>query len=144
MTDSILRKVIVLVLIPVFAIFVQFFLRMILGTDFNTIGITLGTLGIGQLLPFLYFDHFITNKIFGLKPTYDIKQNEVSIKYKMSVQSLDSTKIDGLKNQFLLVIFLNLALFLVIIYLGVKGEIVWHTIFGGISCLSSWYLLIFK
>jgi len=144
MTNSALRKIIVLVVIPLFAIFIQFFLRMILETDFNTIGITLGTLGIGQLLPFLYFDHFITNKVFGIKPSYEVKSDEISIKYKMTTQSLDEKKIDKLKNQFILAIIFNLALFLIVIYLGVKGEILWHIVFGAISCLTSWYLLVYK
>ncbi len=63
MKKIISRKGITIVIIPLFAIFLQFFLRVILDKDFNTIGITLGALGLGQILPFFYFDHFVANKI---------------------------------------------------------------------------------
>ena len=64
------KKGIILIIIPLFTLFLQGFIRFILKSDFNTIGITLGSLGIGQLLPFFYFDHFVANKLLGISPEY--------------------------------------------------------------------------
>jgi hypothetical protein len=49
--------------------------------DFNTIGITLGSLGLGQLLPFFYFDHFVANKLLGINPTYKVEDGTLVISY---------------------------------------------------------------
>jgi hypothetical protein len=80
MTRIFSRKGIILIIIPLFAIFLQGFLRFVLKLDFNTIGITLGALGVGQLLPFFYFDHFIANKILGIAPSYKTNVDELQAK----------------------------------------------------------------
>jgi len=143
MKKLITRKGIILVIIPLFTIFLQCFLRIILDKDLNTIGITFAALGLGQLLPFLYFDHFIVNKVLNIKPHYSFDKNEFKIIYKAG-QNVNSEEIDSVKNWFYIAIFINLSLFLCVIYLGLAGKIVWHIIFGSISCLISWYLLVFK
>ena len=143
MSNLISRKGVILIIIPLFAVFLQFFIRTILCLDFNTIGITLGALGLGQMLPFLYFDHFIANKVLGLDPNYELKPAEFTVKYKLS-SNIESNDIDKFKNLFMAAIFFNLALFLVTVYFGIKGEIILHIIFGSFSCLISWYLLVFK
>jgi|GEM_PF-5323180 len=143
MKKLISRRGIVLIIIPLFTIFVQCFLRFVLKKDLNTIGITFAALGLGQLLPFLYFDHFIVNKVLNIKPQYSFEGNELNITYKTG-QNINSEEIDSVKNWFYVAIIFNFVLFLCIIYLGLIGKIVWHIIFGIISCLISWYLLVFK
>lgn len=143
MSKLLSRKGIILILLPVFVIILQSFLRLVLKLDFNTIGITLASLGLGQLLPFCYFDHFIANKIMGISPTYKTDKNQLQITYKTKA-NVPVEEIDSLKNLFLIAIFLNLLLFLVTIYAGSQGYICLHIIFGLISCIISWYLLVFK
>lgn len=139
------RKGITLVVIPLFALFLQVFLRLILNKDLNTIGITLGALGLGQILPFFYFDHFVANKLLGIVPKYRFINGEFQITYQIQQgNNINESQIDSLKNWFILAIFLNLCLFLVIVYFGLCGKILLHTVFGVVSCSISWYLLIFK
>ena len=144
MSKLISRKGIVLIVIPLFTIFIQGFIRYIMKLDFNTIGITFGALGLGQIFPFFYFDHFIANKVLGISPTYVTDEKELKIIYKLTSNITDTGKIDDLKNLFFISIFVNLTLFTVILYLGFTGHIFWHIFFGVISCFSSWYLLIYK
>ena len=145
MSKLISKKGIVIFVIPIFALFLQVFLRLILDKDLNTIGITLGALGLGQILPFFYFDHFVANKILGIAPKFNILDNEFQVVYKMRPSSgITEKEIENLKNWFVIAVFLNLALFIIIIYLGLTGKIILHTLFGVLSCVVSWYLLIFK
>jgi hypothetical protein len=143
MNKLISRKGITIVIIPLFAVFLQFFLRVILHKDFNTIGITLGALGLGQILPFFYFDHFVANKILGITPAYEFGVGKFSVTYELSAH-ISREEIDGLKNLFIIAIFFNLALFLVTVYCGLTDRILLHTIFGPIICCVSWFLIIFK
>jgi hypothetical protein len=138
------KKGIVLIGLPLFTIFTQLFIRLILGKDFNTIGITLGSLGVGQLFPFIYFDHFVANKILGINPKYEMKNGKFVVNYELKSNYSNNKEIDEIKNILYFAIFLNLALFMVTVYFGITGNILLHTIFGLISCLVSWYFLIFK
>lgn len=137
------RKGIVLLIIPLFIIFVQIFIRVILKKDINTIGITLSALGLGQILPFFYFDHFIANKILGIAPDYDFADEKMTITYKLCT-NVEKSAVDSIKNDFMVAIFLNLVLFMLTVYFGLAEEITLHIIFGSICCIVSWYLLIFK
>ncbi|MCE7057148.1 hypothetical protein LZF95_20880 [Algoriphagus sp. AGSA1] len=137
------KKGIIIIVIPLFAIFLQLFLRYILGKDFNTIGITLGALGLGQILPFFYFDHFVANKILGITPNYEYSNGKLCVTYDVTT-NIPKEDIDKLKNLFIIAIFLNLGLFLITVYFGLTDKILLHTIFGTISCFVSWFLLIFK
>lgn len=143
MKKIISRKGIVIVIIPLFAVFLQFFLRMVLHKDFNTIGITLGALGLGQILPFFYFDHFVANKILGITPEYEFAPGKFTVSYELTAH-ISKDEVDGLKNLFILAIFLNLALFLVTVFCGLTDRLILHTIFGAICCCVSWFLIIFK
>lgn len=139
------RKGVVLIVVPLFCIFLQVFLRLILKKDLNTIGITLGSLGLGQLLPFFYFDHFVANKLLGITPSYQMTNDSFTINYKIrSGVEITQEVVDRLKNLFMVATFFNLGLFLVIVYLGITQHIGLHIFFGLISCVISWYLLIFK
>lgn len=139
------RKGIIVIVIPIFALFLQVFIRIILNKDLNTIGISLGALGLGQILPFFYFDHFVANKILGISPEFNVQNDELLIKYKIKRNtSITEGEIDKIKNLFVIAIFLNLALFLGIVYFGLTGYILLHTILGIFSCFISWYLIVFK
>jgi hypothetical protein len=137
------KKGVILVIIPLFVIFTQAFVRYILNKDFNTVGITFGALGLGQLIPFIYFDHFITNKVLNIAPAYDLNNKKLIITYDL-VSNVDSGKIESVKNLFFAAVFVSLGLFLVTVYLGVTNQIGWHLAFGVCNCLISWYLLFFK
>ncbi|GGH09172.1 hypothetical protein [Mucilaginibacter phyllosphaerae] len=143
MKKIISKKGIILIIIPAFAIFLQFFLRIIMKKDFNTIGISLGGLSLGQLLPFFHFDHFISSKVLGINPHYKFEHGKFIISYDTSA-NVKPEEIESIKNIFIIAIFINLALFLIIIYLGLTNHIILHTLFGLISCVVSWYLLIYK
>jgi len=143
MKKVISRKGIILIVIPIFAIFLQVFLRLILDKDLNTIGITFGALGLAQVLPFFYFDHFIANKVLGVSPEYDDQPDQLSIVYKLS-KNIPKEDIEKIKNLFILAIFFNLGLFIVTVYLGLTERIFLHILFGALSCIVSWYLLVFK
>jgi hypothetical protein len=139
------RKGIILIVIPLFTLFLQGFIRFILKSDFNTIGITLGSLGLGQLLPFFYFDHFVANKLLGISPEYKFENETLQVVYRVVPGvEIKQDKINALKNWYITVIFLNLALFLIIVYLGIIEKIAFHILLGALSCFLSWYLLIFK
>lgn len=143
MTKILSRKVIILIIIPLFAIFLQGFLRYVLKLDFNTIGITLAAVGVGQLLPFCYFDHLVANKILGISPHYKTMKGELQITYKAS-SNIKDKDIEAIQNLILIAIFFELALFIITIYLGLSGYILYHIILGSFTCIISWYLLIFK
>ena len=137
------RKGAVLIIIPSFIVFLQVMFRLTAGQDLNTIGITLGALGLGQIIPFLYFDHFIINKVLGIKPVYSYDSNELSITYKLQ-SNIIAEDIESSKNYLFAATFCSLGLFLVILYLGLNKIIIPHIIFGVISCSVSWYILVFK
>lgn len=137
------RKGIIIIIIPLFAVFLQFFLRKVLDHDFNTIGITLAALGLGQILPFFYFDHFVANKILGISPEYNYSENKFSVVYQLK-NNIPIEEIESVKNLFVIAVFVNLALFLVTLYCGLEGLIILHTIFGAICCFISWFLIVFK
>ncbi|QNA42677.1 hypothetical protein [Lacibacter sediminis] len=143
MNKLISRRGIILIIIPLFVVFLQGFLRFVLKHDFNTLGITLGALGLGQMLPFFYFDHFIANKVLAVAPSYKMNTDELQISYKVK-GNVNPEEIDKVKNWFIIAMFVSLALFLITIYLGLSGEIEWHVFFGGLSCIISWILLVFK
>jgi hypothetical protein len=139
------RKGIILIVIPVFALFLQIFLRLILKKDLNTVGISLGALGLGQILPFFYFDHFVANKILGISPEFNIENDELLVKYKVKKNAtISEGEIEKVKNTFVIAVFLNLTLFLCIVYFGLTGDIMLHTLLGLVSCIISWYLIVFK
>lgn len=139
------RKGIIVIVIPVFALFLQIFLRLILKKDLNTIGISLGALGLGQILPFFYFDHFVANKILGISPEFSLQNDELLVKYRIKQSAtIQDGEIEKVKNLFTIAVFLNLALFLSVVYFGLIGDILLHTVLGLISCSISWYLIVFK
>ncbi len=78
------RAGIVLVIFPLTVLLLQIMFRLAFGKDLNTIGITLGAMGLGQLFPFLYFDHFVANKVLGIRPSYEVKNSELIITYKVN------------------------------------------------------------
>ena len=137
------RKGVVTIIIPLFAIFIQAFIRFILDKDFNTIGITLGALGLGQMLPFFYFDHFVANKVLSVAPTYNTSGRKLVISYDLKF-TIEQGEIERMKNLFIIGIFLSLGLFFVTVYLGLTDHIGWHLLFGSMNCVISWYLLLFR
>lgn len=143
MTKILTRRGIVLIVMPLFLIFLQIFIRFILHKDLNTLGITFAALGVGQLFPFLYSDHFIINKVIGTKPLYLNQENTVVIKYE-TFQNIDNEQIEKVKNYIFGAIFFNLGLFMCVIYLGLIGHVFMHISLGIISCIITWILLIFK
>ncbi len=139
------RKGIVLIVIPLSLIFLQLFVRFLIKSNISYIGITLGALGIGQLCPYLYFDHLILNKAFSLQPDYKTEPGKLILEYSVQVaESFDKTKFELLKNLYILSIFLTGALFLFTIYFGLTGSEGIHVLLGVIICIYTWYLLIFK
>ncbi|MEK7254957.1 MAG: hypothetical protein AAB316_09445 [Bacteroidota bacterium] len=143
MKKLISRKGIVLILIPFFVIFLQAFIRYVLGKDFNTIGITLGALGLGQILPFVYFDHFVANKIFNISPSFAAKGDKFIITYKAGVK-VGIEDIEGMKNLTYVAIFVNLMLFVMTVYFGLIQLTLLHIISGSLCCLLSWGVIFYK
>lgn len=140
------RKRVVLIGVPLFALFIQGFVRFVLKTDFNTIGITLGSIGLGQLLPFMHFDHFVANKLLGTKAK-EVKVENVEVRLLYKVESgvnLDIEKIETTKSLFTWAIITCLGLFFIIVYLGIRGYVFWHIFLGSVICIVAWYLLIFR
>ena len=137
------RAGIVLVIFPLTVLLLQIMFRLAFGKDLNTIGITLGAMGLGQLFPFLYFDHFVANKVLGIRPSYEVKNSELIITYKVNPK-IEASEIEEVKNIVIAVTFLSLGLFMVIVFFGLRGDIFLHTTFGIISCFISWYILVFK
>lgn len=138
-------KGIVFIILPLFTIGLQLFIRIILDKDWNTIGITFAALGLGQIFPFLDFNHFIRSKILSIAPEYKDNNGSIEISYRLfQKKPIKNDEIEKLKTQFLIALLLNLILYLLTIWLGVMDYIFFHIVLGLICCIVSWYLIIFK
>jgi hypothetical protein len=138
------HKWIRVIALPLFAVFLQAILRFSANHDFNTVGITLASIGLGQLLPFIMFDHLLVNRVF--KPKTKITSNspgKIEFNVELSEIQGDLTEHVGKQgSMFLIAALISLLLFSIVILLGIKGFIITHILLGLGSCVASWLIIL--
>lgn len=136
-------KALILTGIPLLIIFFKVFIRFLLGLDyFSQIGVTLASLGLGQIFPFIVFDNLILSKILSTKTDYTFSKSEFKVKYRVELAK-STERIESLKAITLIVFFTCFMLFMICVYFGSTGNEVFSSVFGSISVLIVWSYLIF-
>lgn len=125
--------------IPLTVIAIQALIRISADKDFNGIGITLSSIGIGQIFPFIIFESFLLSKIFGLKEESQyISDGKIAMTYKIENKA-DLTTIKEIRLLSYGFFLLIILLFITTIVLNLKGEIGYHILTGLLSCILAWY-----
>lgn len=135
-------RIISSILFPISVVFIQGFIREISSIDFDTVGITIGAIGLGQIFPFIIYDTLIVGKIITIKPSYSMTKSQFVTRHSFLLKR-NGDSIDKLKKLTYVIFIMNLLLFMVTVYLGITGEYWAHIIFGTIGCLISGIYLLF-
>ena len=135
-------KSIVAIGIPLTAVCIQALLRYAMDINFNSMGITLSAIGIGQIFPFIIFENFLLSKVFGIKEEANFAgEGKISIIYTMENKG-NTNNIKDIRLLSYVFFLINIILFILTIILNLKGEIYLHLLTGAISCLLTWYYTI--
>lgn len=134
-------RIISSIVFPLAVVIVQWFIRHISDVDFNTVGITLGAIGLGQIFPFIIYDTLIVGKVLSVRPYHSFTRSEFTTRHQFLLER-DDQGIENLKKWTYLLFVVNLLLFMFTVYLGVTGELWTHITLGGVTCvISALYLL---
>lgn len=93
MKEKLTTKSIIAIAIPLTTIGIQWLLRDLAKSEFNSIGITLASIGIGQIFPFIVFENFLLSKVFSLKEEKVISNNQLILTYKVESNDKNNLKI---------------------------------------------------
>ena len=64
-------KAVILIGIPVFIIFLKIFIKMVTGSPlYDQVGVTLSSMAIGQIFPFIVFDTLLIGKVISTTTDY--------------------------------------------------------------------------
>jgi hypothetical protein len=135
-------KSVVAIAIPLTIVAIQGLIRYSADKDFSSIGITLSSIGIGQIFPFIVFENFLLGKIFGLKEEAAFTgDGMITIVYKTENKG-NLNLLKEIRLMAYIFFLVNIVLFISTIILNLKGHIWSHILTGMLSCLISWYYTI--
>jgi hypothetical protein len=140
MKEKLTTKSIIAIAIPLTTIGIQWLLRDLAKSEFNSIGITLASIGIGQIFPFIVFENFLLSKVFSLKEEKVISNNQLILTYK--VESNDKNNLKDIRLLSYLFLLINILLFIATVSFSLQGNFKLHLLTGFISCGLAWYYTI--
>jgi hypothetical protein len=127
--------------VPLGIVLIQALLRYAMNEDFDSLGITLSSIGIGQIFPVIIFENFLLSKVFGIKEEIIQDGGTTSIVHKLEQKEVTSS-IKDIRLYSYIVLLINLLLFMLTIILNLKGNACLHIVTGCLSCLVTWYYTI--
>jgi hypothetical protein len=139
MDKIISRRMLNSLLIPMTVTFIQMFFKYLLEKESGYIGISLSAIALGQIFPYISYDHLMINKVMSYKPEHTQLKTELKTTYKpSSLISID--KIEKLKILTNILFIGILVIFIVTTGLGLKGDICYHNCLGFFAVsLSTYY-----
>lgn len=137
-------KAVIIIGIPMMIIFLKVFVKYALGVNlYDQVGITLSSIALGQIFPFIVFDTLLIGKVISTSTDYNFTDNkEFIVKYQLAMEK-SPERIDDLKAITFLIFFACLILFMVCVFFGAKGDYLSSIIFGSINSLIVWLYLLF-
>jgi len=141
-------RTILITFLPLFAVFINLFLRYLLGYNYlDGMGYSMSAIAIGELYPFSIFENILIGKLLEFKPIYEIKKGKVIATYNLE---LTFNKKDEVSNYiekvkfwtYILCIFCTI-LFLFSIFYDLKGYKNWSILLGVINVFTVWLYLVF-
>ena len=126
--------------IPLTIVILQALVRYSADKDFDTIGITLSSIAMGQIFPYIIFESFLLGKVFGLKEESQfLADGKLSLTYQMENKDSVVSNIKKIRLLSYFFFLITLLLFIITIILNFKGEIAFHILTGFLSCIVIWY-----
>jgi hypothetical protein len=114
------KRVISAVLMPFSLIFIQFFLKWALEKDIDNIGTSLSAMAMGQVFPFIIYDHLMFSKFFSFEAKHETTSSTLKITQRVKLNK-NIEQVDTIKNLTIMLFVIILVLFLVATTLGLKG-----------------------
>ena len=143
MQDKRWLKAISLIAIPIAVLLIHLIIKWIGKVEIKGIGISLATIGLSQIFPFVLFENLIMGKFISLKKEDSLKKNVWTRKTTPLINE-NIKEIDSVRNKFILIFIANLLLFLITIGLFSYGFELSHIISGFLSCILSWQIIVFS
>jgi hypothetical protein len=138
-------KATIIIGIPLLIVFLKVFIQYVVAKAglFDHIGLTLSSIALGQIFPFIVFDTLLIGKVISTSTDYNFTDNkEFIVKYQLALER-SPEKIDDLKAITMLIFIACLVLFMVSAFLGANGDYMYSTIFGVVNSVVVWLYLLF-
>jgi cell division protein FtsZ len=131
------------VLMPAFILLMQSFFKLLFDVKNIGFGISLASVSLAQLFPYLFYDNLILLKVYKLNAAFDESEGSLVTKHYFSIQK-SAKQITRLKTWTLILFLIVLSLFIITLGLAYKKEFYdYHTITGFFCVLLSILYLIF-
>lgn len=137
-----LKRIIQAILMPAFILVIQSLFKLLFDVKNIGFGISLASVSLAQLFPYLFYDNLILLKVYKLQSTSSEIDGSLLTKYSFSIQK-NSKQIAILKNLTLFLFIIVLTLFIVTLGLAYKKQFYDYHTFTGLFCvlLSISYLI---
>lgn len=137
MNPTIAKRTIQAIVMPLFILFLQLFFKVLFNKEITTVGISLASIGIAQIFPYMFWDNLILLKVTTLLPTSEKDSGVLKLGYNFTVtKGMD--QINTLKNLTMLMFIVILTLFILTLGMGYKPEYYsYHNISGTFCALLS-------
>lgn len=138
------RKLLIVIIFPAILLLLQSYVKWEHGISISNFGTTLATLSLGQVFPFLFFEHTFLMKCFEVQKTYKSRYKGSTIAISYSIKSKTEKDINRLKNLTVLLFVTLTVLFFFTMFLGLDENFVTlHTVSGGVGVIMSTAYLLF-
>lgn len=138
------RKAIGLIAIPVALIVIQNLIKFAAKAKISGVGISLSTLAVGQLFPFVFYENLLLGKFISIKKELKKgKKNHSSLNQKITLVLNDNIEdFDGIRSKLILMLTINVVLFVMSIAFFTTGYDFVSMCIGICACLISWFNLV--
>ena len=124
--------------IPFGIVFVQLVLKYFNNGELKYIGVSLSAIALGQILPYLSYDHLMCNKVLTHVPEHKETKIGISTTY-IPKRLIKADKIEPLKLRTNFLILGVAFLFIFVLVLGLNNHVCLHNIFGIVALILSTY-----
>lgn len=133
-----------LIFIPIGSVIIEQVIKKALGYYDLNISLTLSSIALGQIFPFILFENLLLNKIFKLTPNYVTTGNTFQVTYSFT-NNKTPAGIDKTKKMAYFLFVVCIVLFVVNVYCSYRGQGLFEkNIFGVANSLLVWSFLIFS
>ncbi len=137
------KKIIQALMMPAFVLLMQTFFKFLFNEQVVGLGVSLASIALAQIFPYLFFDNLVLLKVFKLGAEFEDVENNLVTKYSLTVNK-SKKQISVLKNLTLALFIIILTLFIITLGITYKvGYYEYHYLVGIMAVLLSISYLIF-